>query len=519
MNLKGKVIGLFVVGFVLMAVFALTEFHTTFKNGFLAIEHKQAIEQMQQLTRNLNGELDKLSQITSDWGNWDDAYLYMQHPSGSFTDHNATPVSLKEIDIKYLALLDNQGQPVFSVAVNLMNGAAESPTNFNSVLANIKKRISHPTPGTEKACGLDLSATGPLLICWQPIRKSDLTGAPVGTVILARLLNNKLINKLQEQSNIKFELSPLTIKDAEPAFAPTGLITPENIAFSKTESGVLTANLINIIGQEILKIRLEFSDDLRVRGAEMTAQEIRNILIVTLLIGIVIYTGIQLLIFRHLHKIGFELKSIWRNGRWAERLDIAKESNELGDIAQSINRMLGLIRKQSLILESISHTDTLTQIANRRSYEQRILIEMSLHKRNRTPLCLLLLEVDYFDQYNDLYGHPAGDELLIQIGKLLTLVACRPSDLPARIGEQEFAVILPATDLEGGKHVAEILRNKIAEQKIPNANSPVSELITVSIGLTAAGEEDLSALIQRAQQASKRARDAGRNQICALPSD
>jgi len=247
--------------------------------------------------------------------------------------------------------------------------------------------------------------------------------------------------------------------------------------------------------------------------------EFRNLLVVTFLIDAAIFTGIYFLIFRHMQKIAFELKSIWRNGRWAERLDIAKEPNELSDIAHSINRMLGLIRKQSLILESISHTDTVTQIANRRAFEQRILIEMSLHKRNQTPLSLLLLEIDYFDQYNDLYGHPAGDELLIQIAKLLTLVACRPSDLPARIGEQEFAVILPTTDLEGAKHVANILKNKLDEQKIPNANSPISDLITVSIGLTCAGEEDISALIHRAEQANKNARDSGRNQICASPSD
>jgi diguanylate cyclase (GGDEF)-like protein len=517
MNLKGKVIGLFIFGFALMAFFALTLFHNTLRNGFLEIEHKQAIEQMQQLSHNLNGELDKLSQVTSDWGNWDDAYSYMQHPSNSFTDHNATAVSLKEIEIKYLAMLDNQGQTIFSEAVNLMTGEKENPTGFNSVLVNIKKRIAHPTPGTEKACGLDLSSTGPLLICWQPIRKSDLTGNPVGTVIVARLLNSKLINKLQLQSNIKFDLEPLTIKDAEPTAQVKENVEPEKVEFSKNEPRVLNAFLVNIVGQEILKVRLVFSNEVSSRGAEMTWEEIRNLLLVTLIVGAIIFAGIYYLIFRHMQKMAFDLKSIWRNGRWAERLDIAKEPNELSDITHSINRMLGLIRKQSLILESIAHTDTLTQIANRRSFEQRILIEMSLHKRNQTPLSLLFLEIDYFNQYNDLYGHPAGDELLIQIGKLLTQVACRPSDLPARIAEQEFAVILPTTDLEGAKHVAEILRSRLAEQKIPNANSPISEFITVSIGLTSAGEEDLSSLIQRAEKASDNAKQSGRNQIYTLP--
>ena len=121
--------------------------------------------------------------------------------------------------------------------------------------------------------------------------------------------------------------------------------------------------------------------------------------------------------------------------------------------------------------------------------------------------------------YNDLYGHPAGDEILVEIAKLLTQVACRPSDLPARISEEEFAVILPSTDLDGARHVAETLKNKLARLQIPNANSPISEFLTLSIGVTAAGDEDLTSLMLRIEHAHNQAKQSGRNKISVITPD
>jgi diguanylate cyclase (GGDEF)-like protein len=199
-------------------------------------------------------------------------------------------------------------------------------------------------------------------------------------------------------------------------------------------------------------------------------------------------------------------------------LDAPVRKDEINDLSHTINRMLALIRKQMVMLESIALTDPLTQIANRRAFDERIAIEMSLHKRNQTPLSLLIIDVDHFKRYNDLYGHPAGDDILKTVGQLLSQVACRPSDLPARVGGEEFAVILPATDLDGACHVAELFSSKLAELKIVHEDSPVSNQLTLCIGVTAAGQEEVATFIQRADKAMYNAKQTGRNKICVLPA-
>ena len=231
------------------------------------------------------------------------------------------------------------------------------------------------------------------------------------------------------------------------------------------------------------------------------------------LIGLLVFVSVQLLLIQRMQKMGRDLNRIWRNGRWAERLDSGGSTDEINELAHNINRMLGLIRKQSVALDTMAHTDALTKIANRRAFDQRILIEMSLHRRNQTALSLLIIDVDHFKEYTDHYGHPAGDEILIEVGKLLTRAAARPSDMPARLGEEEFAVILPATDLTGAQHVAEMLKSRLDRLNLAHADSPISDHVTLSIGVVSAADEDLSGFMHRAGQAILAARESGRNII------
>lgn len=522
MGLRGKIIGLFFVCFGLMSFLAIAILKSNLEQGFSAIEHKQATEQMQQLTRNLNGEIDRLNQVAYDWGNWDDIYNYAVRPSKEFTDHQVAASALKEIDIKLFAVLDNQNQTIYAEAVNLMNGGAESATKFDGILDNIKKRIEHPDSASErdaaKSCGIDLSTAGPILLCWKSIRKSDLSGDHVGTLVLGRLLNSALLSKIQTQSNIKFDLMPLPVHDVELPVAQKNTIEAGKVEFSQTEAGVLNGLLYNLIGQPILRVRLQYPNDVSLRGEELTWKVLRVLLLVTVLTGLALLICVHYLVVRRLRKMDRDLSSIWRNGRWAGRLEAPASKDELNYLSHSINRMLALIRKQMVMLEAIALTDPLTQIANRRAFDERIAIEMSLHTRNQTPVSLLMVDVDHFKRYNDHHGHPAGDEVLKAVGQLLSQIACRPSDLAARIGGEEFAVILPATDLDGACHVAELLSSKLAELKIPHEDSPVCAQVTLCVGVACAGDEDVATFIQRADKAMYSAKQTGRNKICVLPT-
>ncbi|MGC8537041.1 MAG: GGDEF domain-containing protein, partial [Rhizomicrobium sp.] len=176
-------------------------------------------------------------------------------------------------------------------------------------------------------------------------------------------------------------------------------------------------------------------------------------------------------------------------------------------------------------LEQLSLTDGLTGIANRRCFDQCLAEEWADSARRKIPLSMVILDIDYFKQYNDVYGHVDGDECLKRVANVLRDVAQRPRDLVARFGGEEFILLLPETDSEAAHRLAEVCQSRIAELGIAHAKSAVSEVVTASIGVgTAVGTTKSSAreFIEAVDRALYAAKHGGRNRIelaeAALPS-
>src|SRR5450830_700403 len=169
-------------------------------------------------------------------------------------------------------------------------------------------------------------------------------------------------------------------------------------------------------------------------------------------------------------------------------------------------------------LQRLALEDGLTGLANRRHFDLALQEELSRATRNASSLALIMIDVDRFKQYNDMYGHAAGDECLRQIGRAVKNVSRRSGDLAARYGGEELAVLLPNTDLAAALEIAENLRHTIDALKIAHAGNPVGN-VTVSAGIDAlmpARAEHLpETLIRQADQALYQAKKQGRNQVCA----
>jgi len=133
-------------------------------------------------------------------------------------------------------------------------------------------------------------------------------------------------------------------------------------------------------------------------------------------------------------------------------------------------------------LEQLSLTDGLTGIANRRLFDQRLESEWIVSQRNDKPLSLIVLDLDYFKQYNDVHGHVAGDECLKRIATVLRDIARRPRDVVARFGGEEFVLLLPETDKDGARAMAQQCVSAIAELRMLHGASSVSEYVTASLG-------------------------------------
>jgi diguanylate cyclase (GGDEF)-like protein len=173
-----------------------------------------------------------------------------------------------------------------------------------------------------------------------------------------------------------------------------------------------------------------------------------------------------------------------------------------------------LLRDQSVILKAMSYTDGLTGIANRRHFDERIEEELARARRSKTPLSLLLVDIDFFKPYNDLYGHVQGDQCLREVAVTLQSSLHRPADLAARYGGEEFAIILPDTPLEGAHHLAETTRAAVEARRFSHEGSVVAAHVTVSIGLATCLPDDtlgVQQLIELADAGLYEAKKAGRN--------
>jgi len=171
-------------------------------------------------------------------------------------------------------------------------------------------------------------------------------------------------------------------------------------------------------------------------------------------------------------------------------------------------------------LTMLASLDGLTGVANRRSLDEKFLQEWRRAMRVRTPLALLMIDIDHFKQYNDDNGHMMGDQCLQAVAQALMDIARRPQDLVARYGGEEFVVLLPQTDLNGARHLAEMLRESIFDLAIIHPSSGWGR-ITISIGCASflpKRGEDHALLFGLADTALYQAKQAGRNRVMSSGS-
>ena len=147
------------------------------------------------------------------------------------------------------------------------------------------------------------------------------------------------------------------------------------------------------------------------------------------------------------------------------------------------------IKQLTDALRHSAATDALTQIANRRTFDESMRREWSRARRSGEAVSVLMIDVDHFKLFNDRYGHGAGDRCLQAVAQALVESSLRPADLAARYGGEEFVMLLPVTDRVGAAHVAARVLESVAQLRIEHAGSSTAEHVTVSVGLSSYDEQ------------------------------
>ncbi|MBF0230436.1 MAG: diguanylate cyclase [Desulfamplus sp.] len=189
------------------------------------------------------------------------------------------------------------------------------------------------------------------------------------------------------------------------------------------------------------------------------------------------------------------------------------------DISRNI-RMEKELQEANAQLIRIATLDGLTQISNRRKFDEYLSSEWKRASRDGVPISLILCDIDFFKPYNDNYGHQGGDDTLRQVAKCIEANCKRPADLAARYGGEEFVVVLPETDSDGAVQVAESLRIAVRNLAIPHAHSKVNTCVTISVGVSTVIpipklKELPATLIQKADSALYQAKELGRDRVVA----
>lgn len=201
-------------------------------------------------------------------------------------------------------------------------------------------------------------------------------------------------------------------------------------------------------------------------------------------------------------------------------IDLFNQLATQAGIAIQQSELYQQLQQANQELQRLASSDGLTQVANRRCFDEYLNSEWRRLSREELPLSLILCDVDCFKLYNDTYGHLAGDDALRQVARAIALVASRPTDLVARYGGEEFAVILPNTNPAEAKRLAHEIQTNVKTLTIPHASSPICEWVTLSLGiatLVPSPQVSPEVLVKAADQRLYQAKAQGRNFVCQTP--
>jgi diguanylate cyclase (GGDEF)-like protein len=248
---------------------------------------------------------------------------------------------------------------------------------------------------------------------------------------------------------------------------------------------------------------------------------IGKIVVAGILCMLLVWLGGELLVLRPIRSLS-EGAALLGSGQLDARISTSGLAPELKQLGDSFNDMAAQLRERedelrraNATLSNLANNDALTGIANRRSFDEQLAVEWRRTRRDGASISLLAIDVDHFKKFNDCYGHVEGDACLRRVARVLDDAARRAGDFAARIGGEEFALLLPNASLADASLIAEALREDIQALNIVHSGSPDAR-VTISIGVAAAPPERIglmSDLVDRADAALYRAKRAGRNRV------
>lgn len=534
MSIRTKV---FLIIFVLFAALGIADFFVQrfiIYPSFLELEHREAGENLQRIFHAIDRETYHVERLCRDWATWNDSHNFMATGYEGFIESNLSDDSLDNISLNLLVFCDIRGNIVWSRVRDLedktslqLGFMAEGRIDPAHTTLTV-----HPSPeGGRGKRGIFNTEAGPMLFATREVLRSDGSGPANGFLIMGRFLNETMLETLKEQTRLSFEIvDPF---DNARFLCRTSGMTPMqtgNLTYYTKDDGdkmVSCAGFQNEAGETLFGVQYLFPRETTRKGIDSIRYAVFLVIGSGVTVLVILNLMMQAVVLRPLQRLTDHAVKLQAEGDYSLRLDLDRK-DEIGVLAKSLDSLVQTINDRTVELQraneqltQLSLNDALTGIANRRMFDAYLKQEWRRAMREQTPLSVMLADVDHFKSYNDTYGHQQGDMCLIGVAAVMQLHMQRPADLLARYGGEEFAVILPGTDAEGARHMAEVLGQAVRDLRIDHCGSDAAPYVTLSIGVVTTipspeeGDGGMDMLLEQADQALYQAKKAGRNRVLA----
>ena len=504
---------------------------------YQALERTNLLDRTRQVFLAFDQEAAVLKALTARVAMWGDTYEFMRHPSRGYLARNFGGLWSEDNDIDFVLMVGADGRRVWS-----SDGFPGFATPLPSSLAQPRfdlsdKRIFNPTDGfrfLEWFTGLAGGDGDIWIYCAHAISGYNAASPPRGMLLLGRKIHRNVLTSYMYGHGDTLELVPLSeVPEANgsddqriardfPAYGGQRIsVRREGKTF------VSYAPLSDVQGRPLAALKLAIPR-LDERVGTRLVWLMSGSLFLMVILGL---AGVVAMVDSSVIRPIRRLTSFFTAEEGRTRVDIlercARRRDEIGILAQSALSLFEKVEEQKAELENRANTDRLTGLANRHFLEAHIRSEIRrLLRRGREDgrpgrMAVAIADVDHFKLFNDTNGHMAGDACLRAVAEAIQWCIFRPGDMAARFGGEEFILVLPDTDEAGALVVAESVRAGVERVALPHTASPVSGVVTVSVGAASAEVTEgfqVEALIEAADRALYAAKQAGRNRVVGSSS-
>lgn len=356
MRIWNKTLAILGITFIFLFAFLIVTTEQIMGNGFTELEEEEVAKNVGRATAAMNTKINTLDLVVSDYAPWDDSFYFVQGQYEEYIEENLYAETLANLQLNMILFYDTSNQLYYAAGVDLET--VEEREVSAAMIEHIKSQnvfFSHPTP-TSHVAGIITSPEGPLLIASHPITQSSRQGAIAGTLIVARYMDEALIEQLEETTNLNLDIRPFQesggTSDSNPLQTAVAEVNDIQINYVSEASVIGTTVLNDINGNPLVIVDVEMPRGIYQQGRSSIEYMLYAILAIGFVFGLVLTVSLDRFVLSRLSLLSNNLTAITEKGSLSSRVQM-EGNDELHDLTDNINQMLGSLEEKEKVIKTL----------------------------------------------------------------------------------------------------------------------------------------------------------------------